>query len=156
MLNVEPTWNLTTSSTSSKHFKSLSRAIKSWCLFTSLVPEQRMKFIARVTALQWYLKIAIFKDTNKSVFFLLATWISFLLLNAKYHTQIVKRPKSKWHPHIAKAFSSPENIYKNIEHHGELVNYFKKKHSDKNIKLHVSFFQDLASRVVWLCQHARQ
>ena len=48
---------------------------------------------------------------------LLSTYIIFLFLKAKYPTQIVEKPKFKRHQHIAKAFSSPEDIYKHVEHH---------------------------------------
>ena len=51
----------------------------------------------------------------------LSTEISFVLLNAKYPTQIVLRPKFKGHPHIAKAFSSAEHIYKHVQHHMKLI-----------------------------------
>ena len=39
---------------------------------------------------------------------------------AKYQTQIIERQKIKWHPHVAKAFSPPEQ-YLHVEHHRKLV-----------------------------------
>ena len=46
---------------------------------------------------------------------------NFFLLNAKYQTQIVERPKLKQHQNIAKAISSPEHIYKHVEHQKKLM-----------------------------------
>ena len=50
-----------------------------------------------------------------------------MLLKDNYQTQIVKIPKFKRHPHIAKAFSTPEHIkkikqkQKHVEHHRKLI-----------------------------------
>ena len=35
--------------------------------------------------------------------------------------KLVEKPKFKQHPPNSKAFSSPEHIYKNVEHHGKLT-----------------------------------
>ena len=131
MLKIEQTWNLSsgkTSSKSSNNFKSLDRPIKSWCFFQSLVPDQSIKFIARATAPQWYcqknLTCKIFRRKfalyQTVLFLLLSAWIVFWLLKAKYQIQIVERPKFKQHSYIAKAFISPEHIYKHVENHNKL------------------------------------
>ena len=98
-----------------KYFKSLDSAIKILCFFK---PSSRKstKLIARATAPQCFFFLFLFKEVWC---LLLATQISFLLLKAKYQTQIVERPKFKPYLHTAKALSSPEHIYKNVEHHGK-------------------------------------
>ena len=58
---------------------------------------------------------------NQKVFFwLLANKIIILVNKAQYQTQSVERTKIKQHPQTAKAFSSPEYIYKKVEHPGKL------------------------------------
>ena len=76
MLNIEQTCNLPsgkTSSTSSKYFKSLARAIKRYCYLQSLGPDQSIKFIARISVVILIFLLVFLRGnvllTKKSLFF---------------------------------------------------------------------------------------
>ena len=49
-----------------------------------------------------------------------ATLFNFLLIKAKYQTQLVELPKCKRHLHTAKVVSSSEHICKNVNYYGKL------------------------------------
>ena len=106
---------------------------------------------------------------------LLSTLIIFLLLNAKYQTQIIERPRFQRYPHTAKAFSSSEHIYKHVKHHRKLISLGVKVDKPKTTKerkfgrflgLKASWhnffnyipqfvFKDPAGCVSWLHPHTR-
>ena len=59
--------------------------------------------------------------TKKYVFCFWRLRLVFLLLNPKYPTQFVEKPKIKYHPQTAKASSCPENIKRIVQEIGEAL-----------------------------------
>ena len=106
-----------------KKFKSLDRATKSLCLVSSLVPDQSTKLMARATAPQWYCwKLHFSKIYKRKCALNQKVCFCFRPLKL-FHYYSRLNTKHKWlkDPRTAKAFSSPEHIYKNVEHHGKLT-----------------------------------
>ena len=62
-----------------------------------------------------------FSLNQKGLALLLTIKLILLLPKAKNQTTVVVKPKFTRHPHSAKAFSSPEQIYKNVKHHWKLT-----------------------------------
>ena len=58
---------------------------------------------------------------------------SLIFLKNKYPTHIVERSKFKQHTRLAKAFSSPDHIYKHMEHRKKQILWGIKVYKPKSI-----------------------